>query len=109
VTAENARGKHTPFSEEVAAVIRSIPPGKVATYGQVAALAGNRFAARQVVRVLHAMSEREKLPWHRIVNAGGRISLPPGRGYELQKKLLEQEGVVFDETDRINLDVYLWK
>lgn len=97
------------FSDEVVAIIKSIPRGKVATYGQIAALAGNRFAARQVVRVLHSLSGREGLPWHRVVNSRGMISLPPGGGYEQQKRLLTEEGVVFDEGGRIDFSMYLWR
>lgn len=109
MSGKKATRNHAPFSEEVAAIIKSIPPGKVATYGQIAALAGNRFAARQVVRVLHSLSEREGLPWHRVVNAKGIISLPLGSGYELQKRLLTEEGVVFGKDGRIDFTVYLWK
>jgi len=107
--APGKRGKHLSFSDEVVAVIKTIPRGKVATYGQIAGLAGNRLAARQVVRVLHTLSAREKLPWHRVVNSQGTISLPPGRGRELQKRLLEDEGVVFSSGGRIDFSVFLWK
>ncbi|HEX5563862.1 MAG TPA: MGMT family protein, partial [Sporosarcina sp.] len=65
-----------PFTERVVQIIRDIPAGKVMTYGQVAAAAGNPRGARQVVRVLHSMSAKYDLPWHRIVNAQGGISTP---------------------------------
>ncbi len=52
--------------------------------------------------------KKEMLPWHRIINSRGFISLKPGYGFELQKKLLENENIVFDEKDCINLDMYLW-
>jgi len=90
-------------------VIKKIPRGRVATYGQIAAMAGDPRAARQVVRTLHTSSDKEKLPWHRVINSQGRISLPPGRGYELQKTLLEKEGVKFGLGDRIDLKRYLWQ
>jgi len=96
------------FSERVKDVIKKVPKGKVATYGQIAALAGNTRAARQVVRILHSSSEKDKLPWHRIVNRQGRIALKPGYGYEIQRELLRQEGVRFDENDTIDFDRYLW-
>jgi len=96
------------FHRRVISIIKKIPRGKVATYGRIAVLAGNPRAARQVVRALHSSSEKEKLPWHRVVNARGRISLKPGSGYELQKALLEKEGVDFDETDRVDLELFLW-
>jgi methylated-DNA-protein-cysteine methyltransferase-like protein len=89
--------------------IKKIPRGKVATYGQIAAMAGNPRAARQVVRTLHTSSDKEKLPWHRVINSQGRISLPPGRGYELQKSLLEKDGIKFGLGDRIDLKRYLWQ
>jgi methylated-DNA-protein-cysteine methyltransferase-like protein len=97
------------FTEEVIAIIKNIPRGKVATYGQIATLAGNRFAARQVVRILNSSSKKEKLPWYRVVNSHGTISLAPGRGYEEQKALLVGEGVVFDIQDRIDFKRFLWK
>ncbi len=97
-----------PFHKSACRVLKRIPRGKVCTYGTVAALAGNPRGARQVVRVLHSSSTTEKLPWHRVVNAQGKISLPPGSGYELQKALLEKEGVIFGVGDRINLKKYLW-
>jgi len=100
--------KLTPFSKEVIRIIKSIPRGRVATYGQIAALAGNPRAARQVVRILHSSSGRENLPWHRVINGKGTISLPPGEGYEIQRSLLESEGIVFNASDWIDLDLYLW-
>lgn len=95
------------FTARVIEVIRSIPKGKVATYGGVAAMAGNHRAARQVARILHSCSKKEELPWHRVINREGRISLKPGQGYEKQRQLLEQEGVTFDLTGRIDLDLFL--
>ncbi len=70
-------------------------------------MAGNGKAARQVSRILHSCSKKEGLPWHRVVNREGRISLKPYQGYELQKQLLEQEGVTFDKADRIDLKRFL--
>ena len=96
------------FHQRIVDLIKRIPKGKVATYGQIAALSGNPRAARQVVRVLHTHSDVEKLPWHRVVNRQGHISLMPGSGYELQKAMLRDEGVRFSTDDRIDLDQYLW-
>lgn len=96
------------FSIKAITIIKSIPAGKVATYGQVAAHAGNPRAARQVVRILHTSSRKEELPWHRIVNRQGKISLKPGRGYEIQRQLLQAEGIVFDDRDRIDFQRFLW-
>mgnify|MGYP001810140979 CR=1 FL=1 len=103
------------FSERVVAVIAAIPAGRVASYGQVAALAGNPQGARQVVRLLNSQSGKLGLPWHRLVNREGRIALPPGSGFELQKALLEAEGVPLDESGRIvddggpAFDRYRWQ
>lgn len=93
----------TPLTERIIEVIKSIPAGKVMTYGQVAEAAGNPRAARQVVRVLHSMSGKYDLPWHRVVNASGRIALPESGGYYEQRALLEAEGIVFGKGDRIAL------
>jgi methylated-DNA-protein-cysteine methyltransferase-like protein len=97
------------FTAEVIRLIKSIPRGKVATYGQIACLAGFYPSVRRVVWILHSCSEKEGLPWHRVVNRLGAISLKPGAGYEKQKEMLKQEGIVFDERDRINLERYLWE
>lgn len=97
------------FHKALIKTIKKIPKGKVATYGQIAALAGNPRAARQVARALHSSSEKENLPWHRVVNSRGKISLHPGAGYELQQALLEQEGVVFGLQDTIDLNRFLWQ
>jgi methylated-DNA-protein-cysteine methyltransferase-like protein len=92
------------FYERVKKVIKLIPYGNVATYGQVAFYAGSSRAARQVAWVLHSSSERDNLPWHRVINGKGKISLKPGLGYELQRSLLEAEGIAFDETDQVDLN-----
>jgi len=96
------------FTRQIVDVIRAIPKGRVTSYGRVAALAGNPRAARQVSRILHTMSQKHELPWHRVVNASGRISLPKGRGYELQKALLESEGVFVSSSGAVDLSTYLW-
>ena len=96
------------FHERAIEVVRSIPLGRVATNGLVATMAGNPRAARQVTRVLHTSSRKEKLPWHRVVNREGRISLKPGHGYEMQRELLSGEGIKFDDSDRIDLSRFLW-
>lgn len=97
------------FSKRAISIMKSIPPGKVFTYGRIATLAGDNRAARQIARLLNSCSEKENIPWHRIVNNKGRISLPQGNGYEHQKALLEAEGVIFDERDTIDLRVFLWQ
>ncbi len=96
------------FTSTVKSLIKNIPKGKVCTYGLIAAAAGNPRAARQVARILHSSSRKEGLPWHRVVNREGKISLKPHQGYELQKQSLEMEGVVFDLDERIAFNSFLW-
>lgn len=96
------------FSKRVKDAIKRIPEGKVATYGQIASVAGNYRAARQVAWVLHSSSQKDNLPWHRVINGKGEISLKPGDGFEEQKRRLQNEGVVFDKKNRINLECFLW-
>lgn len=92
------------FTERVIRIVQGIPVGNVMTYGQVAAAAGSPRGARQVVRVLHSMSTKYELPWHRIINAQGEISFTAGE----QRELLESEGIIFKENSKIDLTVYRW-
>ncbi len=86
--------------------LMSIPAGKVITYGQLAALAGLPGAARLAGTVLCGLPEQTDLPWHRVINAQGKISLPENSGaYQEQKKRLEAEGVTFT-NNKINLRIY---
>ena len=101
-------GSRSEFSQRVIEVIKSIPPGKVQTYGGIAAAAGNPRGARVVVWLLNSSSRKEDLPWHRVINSKGKISLKPGYGLELQKQLLESEGIIFKTEDGIDLSTYLW-
>jgi methylated-DNA-protein-cysteine methyltransferase related protein len=93
------------------AVVLRIPEGRVATYGQVARLAGMPGQARLVGYALSALSGRIPVPWHRVVNAQGRISGRSGGSSadQEQRLRLENEGVRFDALDRIPLDQYLWQ
>ena len=92
----------------IAAVVAAIPPGRVATYGQVAAQAGNPRAARQVAWALRAYAD-SGLPWHRVIGAGGAIRLPAGGGLERQRALLLAEGVAVDPDGRLDLAAYQWR
>ena len=96
------------FTRRVRHLIKAIPPGKVATYGQIALMAGNPRHVRGVVWILHSSSRSHDLPWHRVVNARGRISLPPGNGFEEQQSRLLSEGIVFGQGDRIDLRTFQW-
>lgn len=91
------------------AVVRRIPRGRVATYGQVASLAGLTNAARQVGYALHALTGPTVVPWHRVINSAGRISLPPTAGGLDQRFRLLAEGVVVGESGRISLRRYQWR
>jgi len=90
------------------AVVRRIPRGRVATYGQVATLAGLPGAARQVGYAMHALPEYSTVPWHRVLNASGAISLPGGTGLT-QRMRLEAEGVRFDARGRVPLAKLQWR
>ena len=96
--------------ERVYEVVRSIPRGRVATYGQVARLAGLGGDARQVGYALHALPAGTRVPWHRVINSRGGISLrPAGGGDVTQRLLLEKEGVRFNTAGRTDLKRYLWQ
>ncbi|ASD62304.1 MGMT family protein [Bdellovibrio bacteriovorus] len=98
------------FSEKVLKLIKKIPAGKVATYGQIAALAGKPQGSRAVAWLLHSCSESHDLPWQRVLNSKGKISFPPGtKSYRQQKKLLVSEGVRFGEGDVIEMSLFQWK
>jgi methylated-DNA-protein-cysteine methyltransferase-like protein len=95
--------------ERIYAVVRQIPRGKVATYGQVASVAGFPKQPRLAGYALHSMPSDKKFPWHRVINAQGRISLPPNSAaYREQKKRLEAEGVTFIRG-KVNLAFYRWR
>lgn len=97
------------MTQEVIDIIKSIPTGKVATYGQIAKLAGYPNGARQVVRILHTCTARYDLPWHRVINAKGEIALSIYNGADEQKALLEAEGIRFIDEFRIDLTKYQWQ
>ena len=91
------------------AAVRRIPAGRVATYGQIATLSGLDGHARQVGYALHALPDATDVPWHRVVNARGEISARSGSDWgELQRMLLEAEGVEFDGRGRVELERFQW-
>jgi methylated-DNA-protein-cysteine methyltransferase related protein len=104
------RAKGGSSYERIWAVVRRIPAGRVATYGQVARLAGLGGAARLVGYALHALPEAgNRVPWQRVINSQGRISQRGLGGPEqVQKRLLEREGVRFDGRERVDLARYGW-
>ena len=88
--------------------VSRIPCGRVATYGQIARLSGLRGQARLVGYAMHALPAGTRVPWQRVVNARGAVSLP-GKSAVRQRELLEHEGVRFDARGRIDLDRFLWQ
>lgn len=96
--------------ERIYGVVRKIPKGKVATYGQVARLAGMPQHARQVGYALHVLPERANVPWHRVINSKGEISFHlHDVSNSMQKALLRKEGVLFDAENRVSLNLYGWR
>jgi methylated-DNA-protein-cysteine methyltransferase-like protein len=104
-----SRGSGSSFYDDVYAMVRRIPRGRVATYGHIAALCGKPRAARTVGWALHALPEDADVPWQRVINVRGEISIgkvgiPP----ELQRALLEREGVEFDADGSVDLERWGW-
>lgn len=97
----------TKFTEDVLQIIKMIPKGKVMTYGQIAAHANSPRSARQVSRILHSMSYKHKLPWHRVINSKGSISLTGEPGY-IQAEMLIREGIDVINK-KVDLKKYLYK
>ncbi|OGO28081.1 MAG: hypothetical protein A2136_05700 [Chloroflexi bacterium RBG_16_54_11] len=104
------------FNKKVWAIVRQIPPGKVSTYGQIAALIGppsgmdpKSYLAYGARWVGTAMADcPQDVPWQRVINSQGKVSLRPGVGGSRQRELLESEGVIFDDRDRVDLKTYAW-
>jgi methylated-DNA-protein-cysteine methyltransferase-like protein len=96
------------FFEQVHVLVRQIPPGRVASYGQIARMLGQPRAARTVGWALRAVSDESGIPWQRVLNSAGRVSLSGPQGVSEQRRLLEAEGVVF-EGDCVNLKHYGWE
>ncbi|MEA1065788.1 MGMT family protein [Erwinia sp. HR93] len=97
-----------PFAVRVYQIVAAIPEGKVTTYGEVASLAGSPRAARQVGGVLKRLPEGSKLPWHRVVNRSGTISLA-GPDLMRQRQALLAEGVQVSGKGVIDLERYRWR
>ena len=99
------------FSSRVYQIVKQIPRGKVSTYGHIALLAGSPNASRAVGFALHKLhgDDLDSVPWQRVINAAGKIS---AKGdylrADIQKKLLQKEGVKFNKNDCIDLELYFW-
>ncbi len=100
--------KNAPVYERIYAVVRQIPPGKVATYGQVAKFVGG-CTARMVGYAMAALPFDTDVPWQRVINAQGKISpRAGGSGGALQRQILEAEGVTFSKSGRVNFNEAGW-
>jgi len=89
-------------------LVKQIPRGRVATYGQIARIAGIEGQARFVGYALHGLPRNSGIPWHRVINSQGRISLS-GISAKYQRRLLEIEKVIFSPAGRIDLKTFQWK
>lgn len=99
----------TSFTANVIKLVKAIPKGKVATYGQIAELAGKPGAARAVVGILGAKKRDYKLPWQRVLGAGGKIAFPKqSKHFRLQIKILKAEGVPFT-SGKTDIAKFGWK
>jgi methylated-DNA-protein-cysteine methyltransferase related protein len=99
------------FFEQVYLVVKQIPRGKVASYGQIAALLGHPRAARTVGWALNALTESQdpSIPWQRVINHSGRITIArAGLDPEVQRRLLEEEGIEFDQNGDVDMRRYGW-
>ena len=104
------RAEPTGPHARIHAVVRRIPHGRVATYGQVAELVGLPGGARQVGYALHALGAQSSVPWQRVINAQGRVSRRSVPGFDVvQRGLLEREGVAFGSGGRVDLERYRWR
>lgn len=108
--------KYSPFYERVYAIVRLIPKGKVTSYGRIADMLDATGAARQVGYAMSALKNRAddpryaNVPWQRVVNREGKISIKGSEhGRLYQAELLRDEGVAVDEELKIDLDLYLWE
>jgi len=99
------------FFERVYRLVGLIPPAKVATYGQIAALLGHPQAARTVGWALHSLSaERAQVvPWQRVIGSGGHITLSREAGRNRQQQTLEAEGVEFGPRGAVDMDRFQWE
>ena len=96
------------FFQKIIEIIKDIPQGKVATYGQIAAMAGTQNP-RIVGFALAGLKEDTDIPWFRVINSKGKISFPEeSNAYKIQYSLLQQDGIIFSVNNRINLNQFGW-
>jgi methylated-DNA-protein-cysteine methyltransferase-like protein len=100
----------SPFREDIYRIVRTVPEGRVTTYGDVAAVAGSPRAARQVGYAMAALPEETDVPWHRVINAQGMISRRGDVARPIEQlRRLEDEGVAFDAGGRCDLERLRWR
>jgi methylated-DNA-protein-cysteine methyltransferase related protein len=105
-----SKARNKSLYDVIYGLVKQIPAGQVATYGQIAETLGLYGRARQVGYALFQVAPGSDIPWHRVVNAQGKISRSPMRqgNDDLQRVLLEREGIVFDTQEKLNLSRYRW-
>jgi methylated-DNA-protein-cysteine methyltransferase-like protein len=99
----------TETTARIITLIKAIPCGKVSSYRDIARAADLPNGARQVVRALHSLSQKENLPWHRVIRADGKIGFPAGNGLEEQIILLRNEGIAVSDSGKIDMSKYALK
>jgi methylated-DNA-protein-cysteine methyltransferase-like protein len=104
----NEQVNDSKYRERVYEIVRKIPVGRVMTYGQIAEMLGEGYTPRTIGYVMHA-ADTEKIPWQRVINAQGacstgKMTMP----VNIQQKILEDEGIEFNEKERCDLKIYLW-
>ncbi|MCB9136407.1 MAG: MGMT family protein [Anaerolineales bacterium] len=99
--------KQVPLYQRIYAVVRQIPPGKVASYGQIARIVGG-CSAQMIGFAMAGLKPGTDVPWQRVINAQGKVSPRIGFGGLLQRQMLEEEGVVFDREGRVDFDKFGW-
>jgi len=105
---DNEQINESKYRERVYEIVRKIPDGRVMTYGQIAEILGEGYTPRTIGYVMHA-ADTEKIPWQRVINAQGacstgKLTMP----VNIQQKILEDEGIQFNEKGRCDLKIYLW-
>ncbi len=105
---ENNQVNEQKYRKRVYEIVRGIPAGKVMTYGQIAEILGEGYTPRTIGYVMHA-ADTENVPWQRVINvqgscSTGKMTLP----VNLQQKMLEDEGIIFNEKGRCDLNIYRW-
>ncbi len=98
----------TGFFEQVYRLVRQVPPGQVTSYGAIARMLGRPRAARTVGWALHSLPAGSDVPWQRVINSRGRISMGKSSGAEAQRALLEDEGVEFSENGTVDWERFGW-